>query len=119
MSEPHLYLELPWKVHAKQRPRNAKGHTYTPKPTKDAEAIVKASFQQCMGVSHTPHTGPLSVELFLSNTEFGIDISTHREHENKKLRGDIDNYAKTILDALNGVAWVDDKQIERLVVVKL
>jgi crossover junction endodeoxyribonuclease RusA len=35
------------------------------------------------------------------------------------LRGDIDNYVKSILDALNGVAWEDDKQIIELTVKKL
>jgi Holliday junction resolvase RusA-like endonuclease len=28
-----------------------------------------------------------------------------------ELRGDIDNYAKSVLDALNGVAFKDDKQV--------
>ena len=33
-------------------------------------------------------------------------------------RIDIDNAAKAVLDALNGVAWEDDKQVKRLVVEK-
>ncbi len=28
--------------------------------------------------------------------------------------GDVDNYAKSILDGLNGVAWEDDKQVVEL-----
>ena len=36
-----------------------------------------------------------------------------------KLRGDIDNYAKSILDGLNGVAYTDDKQIVSLELRKL
>lgn len=28
--------------------------------------------------------------------------------------GDLDNYQKTILDALNGVAWDDDRQVEAI-----
>jgi Holliday junction resolvase RusA-like endonuclease len=28
-----------------------------------------------------------------------------------KLTSDIDNYAKAVLDALNGVAYTDDKQV--------
>jgi len=32
--------------------------------------------------------------------------------------GDADNYAKTILDGLNGVAWVDDRQVRRLIIEK-
>lgn len=33
-------------------------------------------------------------------------------------RPDVDNAAKAILDALNGVAWEDDSQVQRLVVWK-
>ena len=33
-------------------------------------------------------------------------------------RQDVDNVAKAVLDALNGVAWVDDTQVRRLVVEK-
>ena len=31
---------------------------------------------------------------------------------------DLDNAAKIALDALNGVAWVDDRQIERLTIIR-
>lgn len=31
---------------------------------------------------------------------------------------DVDNVAKAVLDALNGVAWADDRQVSRLVVEK-
>lgn len=33
-------------------------------------------------------------------------------------RGDVDNYAKSVLDALNGVLWDDDDQILKLTVTK-
>ena len=33
-------------------------------------------------------------------------------------RPDVDNAAKAVLDALNGVAWEDDSQVERLGVEK-
>jgi hypothetical protein len=35
-----------------------------------------------------------------------------------RLRGDIDNYIKTIMDGLNGVAWDDDKQVFHVVAEK-
>lgn len=34
-------------------------------------------------------------------------------------RGDIDNYLKALLDALNGILWQDDRQIVELHVYKL
>lgn len=35
-----------------------------------------------------------------------------------KLRGDLDNYIKTVLDALNGVAWKDDSQVVKITGIK-
>lgn len=104
---------LSWVPHAKQRPRHGKGgHTYTPAPTKKAE---KALAEQWEG---EPIDGPIAVRLVLTNTTVEVEIESCDEHENRKLRGDIDNYAKTILDGLNGVAWVDDRQITYLEVTK-
>lgn len=36
-----------------------------------------------------------------------------------KLRGDLDNYLKLAFDALNGVAFDDDKQVVKITAVKL
>ena len=32
--------------------------------------------------------------------------------------GDVDNYAKSALDALNGIVWLDDRQVAQLTAVK-
>jgi Holliday junction resolvase RusA-like endonuclease len=40
-------------------------------------------------------------------------------HNAKTLRGDLDNYIKLTLDALNQVAWVDDRQVVRIMAVKV
>jgi Holliday junction resolvase RusA-like endonuclease len=39
--------------------------------------------------------------------------------EKSKLRGDLDNMVKTALDALNGKAWADDRQVVKISAVKL
>lgn len=51
-----------------------------------------------------PFTGRLSVTLAL--------------HFGTKRRKDADNYCKLVLDALTGVVWVDDEQIDELKIVK-
>jgi Holliday junction resolvase RusA-like endonuclease len=105
-----------WKPRAKQRPRTVvqggKTLTFTPKETRDAEAAIAEQWD------HPPFEGPILVDLILSDTKIEIQIVKTIEPESKKLRGDIDNYAKTILDALNGVAWDDDSQICELRVLK-
>lgn len=60
--------------------------------------------------------GPVRVMIYLS--EHGFDITVEPADHDSHLRGDIDNYCKTILDALNKVAWKDDKQIVELRVLK-
>lgn len=113
-----MIVTLPWKPHAKQRPRSGRGHTYTPTATKNAEAALVAAFRELMP-DHSPIDGPILVELNMTDTEVVVDIRPTGEWANRKLRGDVDNYAKTILDALNGVAFGDDSQIRALLVRKV
>ena len=45
------------------------------------------------------------------------DVSLHFTHKDRKRR-DLDNLAKTILDALNGAVWKDDSQVSRLLLTR-
>jgi Holliday junction resolvase RusA-like endonuclease len=109
--------EFPVRPIAKGRPRMTRnGHAYTPKRTLEYEQQIAALYK-----------GPFFdedqlVEVSLVFTKDGTTINIIG-HENKDwkhpLKGDIDNYVKSVLDALNGVAWVDDKQIIQLTVSKL
>ena len=98
----------------KERPRFVNNHTYTPKKTVDAEALL---------ASH--YTGPLYPKDVLLQVEFiftldGTAITlTPIDVEKSKLRGDLDNYFKLAGDALNGVAYEDDSQIHRMLAGKL
>jgi Holliday junction resolvase RusA-like endonuclease len=97
---------------AKGRPRLTKtGHTYTPKQTVDYEKAIREAYTgPCF------EDGMLSVKLrfTMSGTEIMIEkvgLNPNVDQPNSRLRGDIDNYAKSVLDALNGVAYKDDRQI--------
>jgi len=114
-----LDIKIPWKPHAKQRPRVANGHAYTPKATRDAEARILAAVQAELATSFEKFDGPIAVEIGLSNDHFYLSVTECDDYKERKLRGDIDNYAKTILDSLNGVVWEDDKQIGYLEMRKL
>lgn len=89
----------------KQRPRFTKaGHCYTPKETKEYENRIKQSY------------------ITASNGfkfENGVQIVVHAYYPKAKsnksdfvnIKPDIDNVIKCVLDALNGIAYDDDKQI--------
>ncbi len=104
------------KPRSKQRPRSTRsGHTYTPKETREYEKIIAQTYSGVVFAN-----GPLHVTLVFNNDKTEITIKELKPKRNPcKLRGDIDNYAKAILDALNGVAYTDDKQIVSLELKKL
>jgi crossover junction endodeoxyribonuclease RusA len=97
------YLVIPGEPVSKERPRfNPKsGSAYTPAKTKAAEKVVAKLYSDECGMKFTDAVA-LSITCFVSN----------------KRRRDVDNMGKLILDALNGVAYVDDSQVHDLVVKK-
>ena len=111
------------KVQAKQRPRFNGKFTYTPEQTKNYENWVKLSF-----INEYPNFKPLENELEVSiKAYFEIPKSVSKKKREQMLNGnirptikpDLDNIAKSILDALNKLAYIDDKQIVLLKVEKL
>lgn len=79
----------------KQRPRVARGHAYTPKETVQYERLVVAEARS-QGISLIEE-GPVGIEA-----QFYVFGGA----------GDEDNLIKIVMDALNGVAWKDDRQIK-------
>lgn len=98
---------------AKARPRMSKsGHVYTPKATKDYEDMIRDEWMKQCGT--TPLTGPLGVEIRFffkrprSHFKKGSLLNAPRHFLNVP---DLDNVEKAVLDALNKVAYADDKLI--------
>ena len=104
------------KIYSKGRPRfSGNGHAYTPKNTRDFEKAVK---NWAIGVVGEPVDYPCSVELNLFDA-----VPKSGNNWLKYLRqdgliystvGDLDNRAKSILDAVNEVIFLDDKQVVKL-----
>lgn len=96
-------FEIPGDPVPKGRPRFSmagKPRTYTPRRTREYEEAVGWAYRSAR--SGGPHGGPVVLRIAI------------RERPGR--RGDIDNYAKAILDGLNGIAWIDDDQVVGLTV---
>ena len=92
-------VTVPGEPVGKARPRVTRRGTYTPQATRDAEARVRAAVQGALG-DPAPHPGPWTLVLRF-----------HRVHRHQR---DVDNLAKLVMDALNGVLWEDDHQVLHL-----
>lgn len=100
----------------KQRPRVTRRGTYTAEKTRVAEREIKTMYEALFG-DYEPLRGPLHVTIFIYDT---LPLSRPKRvvREAYTVKPDADNVAKLVLDALNGVAFVDDAQITELIVVK-
>ena len=97
------------------------GHAYTPQRTHDYEQLVRAAYYNAVGKRRFRDGVPLTVYI---EARFAIPKKTPKKRipqmdgELYLGRPDCDNIAKSVLDALNGVAFADDSQVASLVVVK-
>lgn len=98
----------------KARPRVVRGHTYTPKKTKDYETLVKDVYKATVGEYLGDSAIVATIDLYFPIPESYSKSKKQRiaagEIKHTK-RPDVDNCAKAILDALNEVAYRDDSQI--------
>lgn len=111
----------------KGRPRiyrnNGVTRAVTPEKTRSYEEKVKAAYREkCGNVLLYPEEA-LKVQMLIG---IGIQKSTGKKKREEMLEGkirpakkpDIDNVLKSVLDALNGEAYSDDKQIVEIRAVK-
>lgn len=102
------------KITGKARPRHtSQGRVYTPKQTVDYEEMVRNAYISAGGmlISNT-------VPIMVCITAFYKKAKTNKM-QHPTLKPDADNIAKIVCDALNGIAYHDDKQITRLIVDKV
>lgn len=101
----------------KQRPRFARGRTYTPKKTVAYEAEIADKAMVAMGPC-TPLETPVAVYIYINHA---IPASYSKKRRADCLAGverpkvnDIDNVCKCVLDAMNNIVYLDDKQVVSL-----
>ncbi len=101
-----ISIFVPYKPVPKGRPRmTRRGRVFTPQRTMDAETLVRTAWG-----NNKKFEGAVSLVINFGTDGTLIAVCPYYG-ENSKLRGDIDNYIKTIMDGLNGAAWDDDKQV--------
>lgn len=113
-----LRLSIPGRPKGKQRPIPAPGHTrpFTPAETVAAEKRIAELWRRKFP-RHVPLTGPIMLRF---TAVFAIPTGFTTAQRTAALDGrlyatlkpDKDNIEKLICDALNGLAWVDDAQIQ-------
>lgn len=110
----------------KQRPRLSGRVAYTPKKTRDYEERVRNAFRSSYRGQVPVFDAGVPVRAYIE-----VIIPIPKSWSNKKhiaaekgeivptaRNGDVDNFGKSILDALNGLAYQDDAQVATLFVTK-
>lgn len=94
-----VHVIIPGHPVPKERPRVVNGRAHTPKRTRAYEAMAA---MLCRSKVREPLSGDVHVRLLLV---FGSHV-----------HGDLDNCAKSVLDAAQGIAFGNDKSISKLTV---
>lgn len=119
----HVSFDVIGKPYGKQRPRRARNIVYTPRENVEYEARVSEAFRKAPGAPQSPFDGPVAI---LMNLVFEPPRSASKTLKRDMIEGsvyptkkpDIDNCVKSIMDGLNGVAYLDDRQVVAIVVNK-
>jgi len=82
---------------------------YTDKATREYENLVKETWVTAGGPLFE---GPVTVTATFYKSHIAVTV-TECDDESS-LRGDVDNYVKSLMDGLNGVAYHDDGQVLNL-----
>lgn len=117
-------FEVPGEIIGKERPRvnMYTGRVYTPNKTKDYEFLVQQYFK-IKYPSYKELEGRLSISIiaYLKIPKSTSKVKTQEMLENKispTKKPDVDNIAKSILDAMNGFVFKDDNQVSKISIEK-
>ena len=86
----------------KARPRLGKWGAFTPASTTAFEAVIRKAAQKAVLRNNWP------VEPIDGKYELFLFVKRARNS------GDIDNFAKSVMDGLNGTVWPDDKLVHQI-----
>lgn len=118
-----IQFTVPGRPQPKQRPRICQGHTYTPKETAEYEERVLLAAKKAKVIPQSPIEQTIKVQLLFY---MPIPKSWKKQKQEAAKEGaiypisrpDVDNLAKSILDACNNVIYTDDSIIADLTISK-
>lgn len=104
----------------KQRPRFADGHVHTQAPTRLYEATVQLA-ALAAGIRMEPGTFEVTIVWARQVTASWSKRKRAAALAQVYAPGmpDLDNVAKALLDALNGIAYADDRQVAKLTISRI
>lgn len=107
-------FSIPMEPVAKGRPRMTKtGRAFTPQKTRTAEGTIKYFAARAIEGRPMPlFDGPVELRV-----EFIFPRGASVKRRLHSVKPDLDNLIKS-MDALNGIVWVDDSQIQFLTAQK-
>ena len=116
---PEVWITVPF-VRGKGRVRfvRATGRKYTPDKTAEAMELIRMAYVKEAHGLMAPKGVPVRVTIATARPMPKSRPKRVME-EPDVYKPDVDNIAKLVLDALNGVAWVDDTQVIAIAVQKL
>ena len=101
----------------KTRPRfTTSGHAYNDPAQAEHERCIRAAWIAEHGIEPIGGGCPVAVRAFFYKP---LPRSAKGDERDWTQKPDIDNLVKSVLDALNGVAYEDDKQIVELTAAKM
>ncbi len=107
-----ISLEFPIRPIPKRRPRLSRHNVYTPEKTKNFETDLKYLAMAQLSKGFKPFESAVSLRLVFNFKRPKGKVGPH------VCRPDLDNLIKAVKDAMNGVIWADDSQINICTAVK-
>jgi Holliday junction resolvase RusA-like endonuclease len=106
-----IFCDLPFVPKGRPRFNSTTGKVYTPRKTIDCEDNLRWFFVR-QKVEKIPACCPIYVDLSFCY------LNKRNSKKPPQGRPDVDNLAKLVLDAGNGILWDDDSQIVKLTACK-
>jgi Holliday junction resolvase RusA-like endonuclease len=88
--------------------------TYTPKATQQYEELVALHARAAVAQARWEHDGNVYVEVAISKG--GVVVLVEPSDRDRFWHADVDNYAKSLMDGMEGIVYGNDRRVVDLAV---